>query len=89
MFRAGQARHEGGGLFEELGEPLAFLAGAAGGEDLLGGLGADHQDAADAVRRVIIVDGTVAVGPVDVFAPPVAGDRDQRVFPARLGRRRS
>ncbi len=50
------------------------------GQHSLGGLGADDKDAADAVGCRLVVDRAVAVGPVDVLAPAMPGDRHQRVF---------
>ena len=48
------------------------------GDDPLGGLGADHQGAAD--LAVVVEHGRVPVGPVDLFDPSVAEDRNQRVL---------
>jgi hypothetical protein len=45
-----------------------------------GRLDADDQHAADAARAAVVANGAVAVGPVDVLAPAVAGDRHQVVL---------
>ncbi len=49
-------------------------------EDVLSRLGADHQDAANSVRRLVIIDRAIAVGPINIFAAAVASDGDQMIF---------
>ena len=49
-------------------------------DHLLRGLGADHQHATHAVGRVGLVDGAVAVGPVDLLQFAVPDDGYQGVF---------
>ena len=72
--------HERRALLEELGESVAFGGEPAFGQHPLSGLRTDHQNAADAVRRLALVDGAVTVGPVDVLEFAVANDGDQRVL---------
>ena len=60
--------------------PALLVRQALGGQHLLGGLGAQHQHAADAARRRVVVHRAVAVGPVDAVQPAVAGDGDQLVL---------
>ena len=59
---------------------LDIFSRPASRKDLFGRFGAHHQDAANAIGRIFVIDGTVAIGPVDVLEPTVPGDRDQGVF---------
>ena len=52
-------------------------------DDLLRGLGADHQNAANSAQRCIVVDWAIAVGPIDIFATAVTCDRDEVIFMPR------
>jgi len=52
-------------------------------DNLLRRLGTDHQDAANAVRRRVVVDWTTAVGPINIFAAAVTRDGDQVIFVPR------
>jgi hypothetical protein len=67
-----------GGEFEEC--LVLFLAGelALFGEKSAGGFGADDEGAAD--RSMAIADGTVPVGPVDIFELSVADDGDELIL---------
>ena len=47
---------------------------------MFGRLGANDQHAAHAVRRRRVVDGPIAIGPVDLFELAVAGDGDEMVL---------
>ena len=64
------------------GQLLAFALGRqlAARKDLFGGLRAKDQDPAHPVGRGVVVDGAIAVGPVDVLQTAVAGDRDELVL---------
>ena len=53
------------------------------GQDLLSGLGANDQHATDAMRRVRLIDGSIAVGPIDVLQGAVTDDRHELVFVPR------
>ena len=80
MVSPAKHRHETRRLLEELRHMLDIFGRPAPQQDLLGRFGAHHQDAADAIGRIFVVDGSVAIGPVDLLEPAVPGDRDQGVF---------
>jgi molybdopterin converting factor subunit 1 len=69
---------EGWSLLEETVEPFLACAEVLLGEEASGCVGADDKGAADDSGGV--ADGTVAVGPVDVFEFSVAEDGDELVF---------
>ncbi len=69
----------GAGVVERF-ENTALLAEGRLRQHLLGRFGAQHEDAADTVRRILVIDRAVAVGPVDLVELSVADDRDEMVF---------
>ena len=85
---AGEDRDEAWRLLEKPALPLGLGRAPPLGEHGLRGLGADDEDAADAVRRRLVVDRAVAVGPVDLVQPAEARDRHGPVLvPGRAAAR--
>ena len=78
----GPAQHaeEARRLLEQRQQPAGLARPVALGEHLAGGLGADDQHPADAVRRRLVVDRPVGIGPVDLLQPAMAPDRQALVL---------
>ena len=80
MLRTTQHGHEAGRLLEHFAKALTLSRRLPVLQDLLGSLGADDQYTSDPSRCRLVVDGAVAIGPVNVLPLPVAGDRDQMIL---------
>ena len=68
MLGAAQKRHEGRGLVEERDEALQVVSPPLRREYLAGRLGTHYENAANSVGRLWVVDGAIAVGPINVLA---------------------
>ena len=80
---AAQHAHESRRLFEELREAFALRGDPPLSQDLLSGFGANDQHTTDAIRRDRLIDGSKAVGPIDVLQGAVTDDRHELVFVPR------
>ncbi len=67
MLGAGKQGGETGHLLEHQPLPFALDPEPAPGHHVFGRFGANDQHAAHAVRRRRVVDGPIAIGPVDLF----------------------
>src|SRR6478735_11439186 len=80
MIGPAEQRHEAGGLIEHVAEALRLGFELPVRKDLLCCLAANDQDAPNTARGLLIINRTVAVGPVDVLFHAIAGDRNEVVF---------
>jgi hypothetical protein len=57
VIRPAQQGHEAGCLLEELSQPLRLAGARLLGSHLCGHVAADHEHAADASGRIVLIDG--------------------------------